>query len=75
VACLRIGWAGRTLAFGSTGQFAGGGGPTDTDSAAIIGCDELRCLGAALRWMILAPFAIQPCDGMRWICVYLRYLR
>ncbi len=29
---------------------------------------QMRCLGASLRWTIFAPFAMQPCDGMRWIC-------
>jgi len=62
-------------AFAASTQNSSGGGPTDTDSAAIIGCDGMRCLGAALRWMIFAAFALQPCDGVRWICVYLRYLR
>jgi len=36
---LLIGSAGRTLVFGVSTRSTGGGGPTDTDSAAIIDCD------------------------------------
>ena len=38
---LLIGSAGRTLVFGVSTRSTGGGGPTDTDSAAIIDCDAL----------------------------------
>jgi len=37
---LLIGSAGRTLVFGASTRSTGGGGPTDTDSAANLGCDD-----------------------------------
>ena len=42
--------AGRTLVFGTPARSTGGGGPTDTDSAALIGCDA----SASLRHCVSA---------------------
>jgi len=58
--------AGRILVFGAPARSTGGGGPTDTDSAVNLGCDDpcsssqsviisvpLRWISVSLRWFAM----------------------